>query len=272
MKNKKIINLKGVFFLLVLCAFLYMRFIEPNLLITNNVDIENAGVNLKVAVFSDTHFGRMYKDENITKIVDKINKENTDIVIFSGDFFDEYYKDKDVLDLEMLSTELSKINAKYKFAVNGNHDLGGGAKNAYNDVFIEGGFTLLDNETVVIEEFNVSIVGFSDFIFGASDPNIKNINNETYTIILSHEPDVVDSVSTKNNALMLSGHTHGGQVTVPFITKYILPYGGEKYLKGIFDNVGLNENISLFVTKGIGTTMFPLRFLNVPEVVIIDIK
>lgn len=271
MKIKNIINFQN-FLLAIICFFSYMRFIEPNLLITNNTEIENSGANLKVAVFSDTHFGRMYKDKNITKIVNKINKEKPDIVIFTGDFFDKYYVDKDVLDLELLYKELTRINTKHKFAVNGNHDLGGGATTAYKNVFTESGFTLLDNEDVFIEEHNVSIVGFSDMIFGELDPNIKNISNDNYTIILSHEPDVVDTVFAKNNALMLSGHTHGGQITVPFLTKYILPYGGEKYLKGLFNGLGVSENISLFVTKGIGTTMFPLRFLNIPEVAILYIN
>lgn len=271
MKLNKIINLKNIF-LAIIFLFSYMRFVEPNLLITNNTKVENGDIKLKVAVFSDTHFGKMYKDKNITKIVNKINKENPDIVIFTGDFFNKYYVDKDILDLELLYSELTRINCKYKFAVNGNHDLGGGANTAYKNIFTESGFTLLDNDEIFIEERNVTIVGFSDMIFGELDTDIKNINNDNYTIILSHEPDVVDSVFSKNNALMLSGHTHGGQITAPFVTKYILPYGGQKYLKGLFQDVGLNGNISLFVTKGIGMTMLPLRFLNVPEVAILEIS
>lgn len=71
---------------------------------------------------------------------------------------------------------------------------------------------------------------------------------------------------------MLSGHSHGGQVTLPFLTQYSLPTGATKYIKGHYPDCGVSENLSLYVSKGIGMTVLPFRFLNPPEIMVLQIR
>lgn len=84
-------------------------------------------------------------------------------------------------------------------------------------------------------------------------------------------PDIVDEMDINGIQLVLAGHTHGGQISIPLLTEENLPLGGKKYIKGLF-TIGINGQTDLFVTKGIGMTELPLRFLNVPEIVSIQVS
>lgn len=274
---KKAFKIRFIIYLLVIFTLFYARFVEPLRLVVNEVKV-SATENVpktKVVVFSDTHFGKLYKDENILKIVKTINEQDADIVIFTGDFFDNLARDKDILNLDLLWDNMGKINAKYgKFAIYGNHDIGGGSYNEYKDKMKDAGFKLMNNENVFIDDLNIRVIGFDDALLGSTNKELYNIKSTDFNIILSHEPDVSDLITTdiENKSLMVSGHTHGGQVYIPYLTKYFLPPMGEKYIRGLYENVGVNENLSLFVTRGIGVTFFPFRFLSVPEVSVITLN
>ena len=71
--------------------------------------------------------------------------------------------------------------------------------------------------------------------------------------------------------LVLAGHTHGGQISLPYLTEQILPANGKKYIKGLY-TIGSADQTKLFVTKGTGMTKLPFRFMNVPEIVSIEIS
>lgn len=126
------------FFLILFAAAIlvggYARFIEPNLLRVSRQKVSTAGKTepLTAVFFTDTHFGSQYSPRNLAKIAEKINAQNPDLVFFGGDFFDAYWQDADLLDLDMIAEELSKIQAPLgKYAVWGNHDRGGGASRVY---------------------------------------------------------------------------------------------------------------------------------------------
>lgn len=268
---------KAVLLLIVIIGsiFLYSLFIEPNLLVVNKYEIDAPEEiqKMRIVVFSDTHFGKSYNTEKIEKIVSKINKEEPDVVIFVGDLFDNYYRDSELIDLEILEKNLSNVEAKYaKIGISGNHDIGGGAVRVYEDLMARSGFSVLSNEVIKVNDEDIEVSGFSDMFLGETDKDFYNINIDKYSIILSHEPDIVDDVVSETDALMISGHTHGGQVNLPVITNYTLPLGGKKYKNGLFENVSVNNNIDLIVTKGIGTTVYPLRFRSVPEIMVIELK
>ncbi len=272
-KTKKFIK---IIFILAFLILFYAYFIEPNLLITKNVTvIKSADLdvpNYKIAFFSDTHFGKFYDEKNMERIVDIINENEVDLVIFGGDFFDEYSRDKDDLDVEYLGEQLSRIESTYgKYAVSGNHDFGGRAYRVFYDLFSNNGFNVLNNENVFIDELNTRIIGFDDYFYGNTNFDYFSIKSTDFNILVSHEPDIIDYINMQNSGIMLSGHTHGGQIYIPFLYNIALPNMGKIYVQGVYDNVSINENVSLFVSKGIGTTILPLRFLNVPEVCIIEL-
>lgn len=240
------------------------------MLIVKHIDLEqNINHNLKIVLFSDTHFGNMYSEQNLDNIVEKINLENADIVIFGGDLMDSYYRFPP--DTEYISIGLKKIYSKYgKFAVYGNHDYGGGAERVFKQIMDNSDFTVLKNQISVIDDIQLRLIGLDDYLLGNPDKYIlSGIEKDYYNIMISHAPDLVDRYNTENINLVFSAHTHGGQVRIPFLTEKVLPPGGQKYIKGFYNFE--NSDSKLYVTSGIGLTQVNLRFLNTPEIVVFNI-
>lgn len=240
-----------------------------------SIAIPNDVEELKIVFFTDTHFGKYYPQEKITRLVETINEQTPDFVIFGGDLIDHYARDQEILDLEGLSKSLSEIKATYgKIAVYGNHDYGGGAAPFYESVMTNGGFTVLTDDEVTFDNLNLSITGYEDSLLGYIDPNRYKLPNAPFRIVITHEPDVVDYIKATGSFLVLAGHSHGGQVSLPFLTKKALPTGAKKYIKGQYDlkNVISGSDASMIVSQGIGMTIQPFRFLNPPEIVIISLK
>ncbi|MDD2218370.1 MAG: metallophosphoesterase, partial [Eubacteriales bacterium] len=214
--------------------------------------------------------GFSYNIEDFKRVVKICNEENPDIVIFSGDLIDDIKKYNE--DLDLISDEMSRIDAPLgKYAVLGNHDYGSNGSSTYIDIMSSGGFEVLVNEHIFIEEYNIVIFGIDDYLIGYGNPDILTAASpDTCNIVICHEPDIADELTDYNVSVMLSGHTHGGQVYLPFYTKDFLPTYGKKYVRGLYE-VGEN-GFPLYVTKGIGTTNLPFRLFSKPEVTIMTLN
>lgn len=260
-------------------VYLYARIIEPNLL---NINYENISTNLiskkcdkiKILQFSDTHLSDYFSIEDLKRVVDKINGENPDIVIFTGDLIDHYNNYNYKGDIDHIWETLKQIKAPLgKYAVYGNHDYGGGGEAIYRKIMDKSGFTTLVNSNIMLKEYNLNIIGMDDSIFGKIDKDkvVSCIDNNYYNVVISHEPDIIDFLLEYNIDLFLSGHSHGGQVNIPIISKNILPPLGEKYVRGLykFENA---RNTVLYVNVGIGTSQVPFRFMAVPEMAIFTLR
>lgn len=245
--------------------FAYASYVEPNRLITKEVKIEIQAPIDNLVFFTDTHFGANYPQEKAQDIVAKINALEADMVVFGGDLLDSYWQDEDLLDLEALADSLSKIDAKYKIAVWGNHDYGGGAYRHYAKLMEDAGFTLLKQEGLTIEELKLQVTGFDDLQLGTStiDPDELQAKPGYFNLYVSHEPDLFTEIDVSKADLCLSGHSHGGQIALPFIGSLISNMGARNYSKGVY-NIGATK---LFVSSGIGTTKLKMRLFNVPEIV-----
>jgi predicted MPP superfamily phosphohydrolase len=269
---KKILRLIIVLLTAIIGIYVYARYVEPSLLSVHYQNIEDELIknshDLKIVQFSDLHLSDYFGVDELKKVADKINAENPDIVVFTGDLFDHYNDYPYKQEVHEIAAALSRIDAsKGKYTIYGNHDYGGGAEKAYREVMEESGFTLLVNDKVHIDETNVSIIGLDDSIFG--ETNVKEVKNlfsiDSFNIVLSHEPDIVERYLEHEIDLFISGHSHGGQVNLPVISS--LPALGEKYVRGLykFEN---NRNTSLYVNIGIGTSQVPFRFMAVPEITV----
>lgn len=255
--------------------FIVMVYIEPNRLIIKKytVNVEEEIKECKIIFFSDTHFGKLYKQNKLTEIVEMINKQEADFIIFCGDFMDNFKRDENHLDLTYLENELNRIKAnKGKYSIFGNHDYGGGAYGVYEELMTKGGFTVLKNKVHYSQENKLCIIGLDDQLLGDINENLLNIETGFFNIICCHEPAVVKQLVVKNSSIMISGHSHGGQVALPFIRPIILPSKVEKFIKGRYNRCGVNKNITLVVSCGIGTTYLPIRLSNTPEIVEITLK
>lgn len=267
--------IKGVFRLIVflcLCAallFSYARYIEPHLLKTEDVSVYSVRVSpeqngLTIAAFADTHFSEYYTIKDFKKVVKRINALKPDLVFFLGDLIDHY--DEYEGDSREISESLSEISATYgKYAVFGNHDYGGGSEHYYEDVMTAGGFQVLVNQRADLDSLGITIVGIDDMVIGYGDPSAASqCRTDSFNIVLAHEPDIVTEMTDYDIDLMISGHTHGGQIHVPFLSDAYLPPYGQIYRHGEyhFEN---NRKTTLYVNSGLGTTFLPLRFMAPPE-------
>lgn len=255
----------------------YARYVEPYMLMTRTVTInsEKEVPECTVVFFSDTHFGQNYSEKNIERIVRRINRSSPDLVIFGGDFLDNYARDKSGLDLDYIKSQLAEIRSVYgKFAVWGNHDYGGGAERVYRDLMSGGGFQVLENESCLIEELNMKVFGYDDYLLGQTKPDLYQIKSQYFNLIAAHEPVVADFISNTGDNLLLTGHTHGGQIGIRGIRENVVPKGSGGYVKGLYsqDDIGTVTPMQMYVTSGIGTALYPVRFLNVPEIVEIRIN
>lgn len=168
--------------------------------------------------------------------------------------------------------EMKQIKAPMGvYAVMGNHDYwwdGGKIKKLLEDTDIK----LLTDEALLVKHNNSAfwVVGLDDMVSQHSY-SLKNALSKTDqdvpTILLSHSPDVFPLIPD-NVELTLSGHTHGGQVYIPFIGRPIVPLDNKQYALGHFKE----GHKQLFVTSGIGTSILPIRFMTPPEIVVMYLK
>lgn len=269
---KKILKLLCLTVILCLMLTGYARYIEPDLLRIKSLKIDTAKDirPCKVVFFTDTHFGKYYDVSHVETIVKKINQTNADVVVFGGDLLDNFARDREDIDLEYLKNQLGKIEAKAgKYAVWGNHDYGGGAVRIYEELLTSCGFQVLDDESLVLEDYGIKLIGYDDYLMGWTDPSLYTIKSELFNIIVAHEPIISQFIENKSDNFLLSGHTHGGQVNIPFLTAKLLPKGSGQFVKGFYtkEEIGTAVSLNMYTSSGVGMTRYPFRFLNVPEIV-----
>lgn len=262
-----------IFIILIIC---YSRYIEPEKLVVKEITVETEMdiEECRIVFFTDTHFGALYDEKHIERIVEMINGRNADIVIFGGDLLDNYARDKEILDLEYLQEELSRIETKDgKYAVFGNHDYGGGAFRIYETFMNDCGFHVLDDETMFFQKFNIELIGFDDYLLGQTEADFYHIQSDKFHLIVTHEPIISKFIGGLGDNFLVSGHTHGGQVSVPFFTQKLLPNGSDQFIKGFYamNDTETDTSIQMYVSSGIGLTKYPFRFFNIPEIIEINL-
>ena len=223
---------------------------------------------IKIIQLSDLHLNKI---KNYHKsIARKINKIKPDLLFFTGDAIDK--KGNGFLLNEFLELIDDEIR---KYAILGNWEYWGDVDLVeLSEIYEKHKCKLLINEnrTVIIRGRNVCIIGVDDFVGGSANfiKSIQYLKKSDTTIVLSHCPAYRDVISNENDSLnldlILSGHTHGGQISF-FGYAPMKPPGSGRYLKGWYDE----GQPSMYVSKGIGTSILPIRFGARAEVVEIDL-
>lgn len=259
-------------------GYLYAREIEPNILKTihhtfHHPQLPDCFEALKIVQFSDTHLGFQYTMEQLDELVKEINSHQPDVIFFTGDLLDEpnkFSRANDVI------TILQRLQAPFgKFAVYGNHDHGGYGTRLYRDIMKASNFTLLLNESFRLEknDDSIYIIGIDDAMLGkpSLQESSTHIPMDSFKILLSHAPDLADDAVAYQIQLQLSGHSHGGQIKLPFFGALVKPPYGEKYYEGFY-TIGESDPLTLYVNRGLGTTRLPFRFLSTPELTVFTLK
>ena len=257
-----------IIFIIIISLFIWMHFIETKIItvkdfILTNEKIPKSFNGFTIVHFSDIHFGRTTNENEVNKVIDKINEIKPDIVLFSGDLFDPYINLSDN-NINFLKESFKKINANLKkYAIYGDHDIEN--KEKYDEILKESNFELLNGTNQKIY-YNgnepIYISGIGSITKNTPDYS-KAFSKEKdgLQLFLSHEPGVI--IDIKNNTdFIFSGHTLGGLTHIPSIggikkQQNSLNYERGKYLEG---------NTTLIVNNGIGTEDFSLRFLNFPTI------
>lgn len=260
-------------------GYFYAKNIEPNTLSISNILFEHPLIpsqfdGLTIVQFSDTHLGFQYSLKQLKELIYKINLLKPDLIFFTGDLIDEPNTFAAVNETIELLQQLSAPLGKY--AVFGNHDHGGYGTKLYKQIMDQSGFELLFNQAKKITSENNSelfIVGIDDAMLG--QPNIayalEQVPLDSFKILLSHAPDLADEAQSLGIHLQLSGHSHGGQIKIPFLGALVKPPFAEKYYEGTY-KIGLDNQLTLHVNRGLGTTRLPFRFLARPELTIITLS
>lgn len=144
----------------------------------------------------------------------------------------------------------------------------------------EAGVTVLHDSEILLERNGVfvSLIGMDDPSYAAQNSGSLNVDQriteltakESYTILLSHRPELFRLYSEAGIDLVLSGHAHGGQFRLPFVGGLVAPDQGffPEYDAGQYSDGGTN----MIVSRGIGNSIIPIRFNNRPEVVLIELQ
>jgi uncharacterized protein len=257
-------------------GYFYAHQIEPRMLKVNShaikhVDIPKSFDGFKIVQFSDTHLGFQYDLNQFKKMLIQISNLKPDIIFFTGDLMDapnQYQYADEIMPL------LKNLEAPFgKYSIYGNHDHGGYGSDIYKNIMELSDFKLLLNDSAQIQLLDGSsiyVLGIDDAMLGR--PNfesaIENVPKNSYKILLSHAPDLADQAVDFGVQLQLSGHSHGGQIQIPFVGALITPPFAKKYREGFYEIETSEFPLTLYVNRGIGTTRLPFRFLSKPELTI----
>jgi hypothetical protein len=259
-------------FLAVLAAWGFL--VEPNLIKTERVSIEIKNIpgslkDLKIVQISDLHLKKF--DKKSQRILDKIRDLEPDFIFVTGDIVDWTTKDLGVI--EEFFGILSAGGENKIFAVFGNHDHKNNKFKSLGRILEENGVTILSNESEKIEASGdyFYLIGVDDPHLGYDDIKKATIDTEEsfVKILLAHSPEIFRKVVDKKIDLVLTGHTHGCQVAIPFFCNLVMPLDyDKKYKSGLFKE----GSTYLYVNRGIGMTLIPFRLNAPPEITLFNFK
>jgi len=231
----------------------------------------------RVAQLSDIHLEHFTEDFFLRHAVAKINELKPDLVLITGDYIsnNEHGSDNGAYAAMPHCGEiLSRLECPLRYGILGNHDVAVDAA-AVVDMLRTHGITPLVNAHAPVERGGqrIWLAGVDDCYFGAPDLSLAIPSAPNAPVILMcHEPDYIESIMRHERSayvdLVLSGHSHGGQVRVPFVGALQLPPMGTKYSMGHYQFGKTN----LYVNRGIGTVGLPVRFNCPPEITHITLQ
>lgn len=255
--KKKIFIFLIILLFIIFVFFVYVKYVETKRLNVREYKIVNSKLTseyygLKIVHFGDIHYGKNTNKKDLEEVVNKINLLKPDIVVFTGDLIDKKTKYTPELKEELVDI-LSKIDYKLgKYAISGDEDK---LFEEYPSLMKKANFIYLDNNFEYVYNNEIPIL--------ISDLNSENLDNvkSIYNILLIHKPDDILNMDYSKYDLILAGHSHNGQIVLPFIGPLFKFDGSKKYYKEYYD---LN-NSKLYITGGIGTSKINLRFNNRPS-------
>ncbi|WP_445666514.1 metallophosphoesterase [Fodinibius sp. AD559] len=282
--DKNIINRWHPHIIVALFTAIFLFTVTKTYLHTTQVEAEHHTIPVKnlpasLEGFTIIHITDIQGDEytgrdEIRNYIQQINAQNPDLIIFTGDLI-SYGTDF----IEMSAQELGKAESKYgTIAIVGDHDYWAGLDNI-KPALNEQDIPLLqdENHTIQIDSASkITITGVTEVYSKQSDPVTvdsltKNTSNSALKIFVSHQVNdqLIAKAQQQNYHLMLSGHTHGGQIHVPFMgMNFSASQQETKYIQGLYRENGLPINVN----NGLGFTLAPIRYEAPPNISVITLQ
>lgn len=254
----------------------YARYIEPRMIEVTRHTITNRLIprgfdNFKIVQFSDTHLSDVFTSGDLNKAAEKINQLKPDLLIFTGDLIDKPHLFNDH---QRALAVLKNLEAPFgKLCVYGNHDHGGYGTNTYKALMKAADFQVFRNgyrQVQLTDGSRIELAFLDDVMLGKPDyeATLSRLSEDAFSILIVHEPDAALKIGGYPVNLQLSGHTHGGQVQLPFFGPLITPPYGKTYTDGMYTL----HDTAVYVNRGLGTTRLPYRFLARPEITLFTLK
>ncbi len=267
-----LLNIFLVVVILISGVYLYARYIEPSKLIVKEYKISRENIpsnfsGIKIVHFTDLYWGNTTHNEEVEKLVKKINELKPDLILFTGNLTNGAYKSAEKL-TEYL-TDMTSVLGKY--AIKGNEDF----DEKYISIMSESGFKILQNEYELI--YNDGLIPI--YLCGLNSSLKETINLEgclnyfeetenevykpNYKIIMTHEGDNAKILLNQDISfdLILSGNSLNGTINLPYYGPLFLPKGSEEYFTPHYKR----GNTHIYISSGIGTAAYPYRLLNPPS-------
>jgi predicted MPP superfamily phosphohydrolase len=238
--------------------------------------LPDAFAGMRIVQISDFHFEQFTEAFFMRRVVRRVNALKPDLVVLTGDFVSRApLPPRTSVGLSYHCAELlSEITCPLRYAILGNHDVLVSA-GAVTDALVSHGIPVLANSSVPLERDGqrMWLAGVKDVLQDRPDldlalPASRDAVREPL-ILLSHEPDFADRAVGHGISLVLSGHTHGGQIRLPFLPPLLLPDMGREYVHGFFR---LRDGTQLYVNRGIGAVNLPFRFRCPPEITVMTLQ
>jgi predicted MPP superfamily phosphohydrolase len=221
----------------------------------------------RIAQLTDVHHSRLVPIEEVRRVVALANAEGPDLIALTGDYTTSRRRY-----IEPCAEALGELRAKEGvWAVLGNHD-------HYTDAELttrsleRRGIAVLSNANTLLRRGSdeLRLAGVDDWGWGQADWGraLRGVERERPSLLLSHEPAVIELPETRGLSLILSGHTHGGQIALPFVgapARFVEEF---RYLRGLYERQGTQ----LYVSRGTGMVGLPLRIGARPEVALIRLR
>jgi len=264
---------------------LYAGEIERHWIEVTHCDVHLPGMaaefdGFRIAQLSDIHMDEFTEPFFVRDAVARINRLRPDAVFLTGDFVTAEFASDTFAEgaAWQCANLLAGLECPARYAVFGNHDVLI-SETAVGEALRDNGVAVLRNSCLPLErgQARLWLAGVDDPLEGEPDPDaalpaaIRNQPREP-VILLCHAPDYADDLlklpAGQAVDLMLSGHTHGGQVRLPLLPPFQLPPLGRKYVEGWF-HLG---RMQLYVNRGLGTVGVPFRLDCPPEITLFTLR
>jgi len=253
---------------------------EPNRprIVTKDIALQRWPERLNgftIALLSDFHYDPYFSVHPLRSAFGMVNALRSDLIVLAGDFVSVPTFGDSALGAapaEPCAQLLRQMQARHGlWAVLGNHDVFTDPDRV-TSALRNAGIQVLSNQSIPIERDGARFwLGGVDDVLGRSadlDSTLHDVPADEAVVLLAHEPDYADYVARYAVDLQLSGHSHGGQVRVPFIRPLYLPELARKYIWGLY-KIG---RLSLYTNPGLGTVGVPVRMNCPPEITLLTLR